>query len=83
VTPRPSELAGVEPRPTRRRSPTAQLVSPSYDCVLCLAQHANGGVVRTITDPGVLEEQASATRARGYASEDGEYRDGVRAVAAP
>jgi len=31
----------------------------------------------------VLEEQASATRARGHASEDGEYRDGVRAVAAP
>jgi DNA-binding IclR family transcriptional regulator len=31
----------------------------------------------------VLEEQASATRVRGYASEDGEYRDGVRAVAAP
>lgn len=24
---------------------TAQLVSPSYDCVLCVAQHANGGVV--------------------------------------
>jgi hypothetical protein len=37
----------------------------------------------TITDPGVLEEQASATRARGYASQDGEYRDGVRPVAAP
>jgi DNA-binding IclR family transcriptional regulator len=31
----------------------------------------------------VLEEQASATRARGYASQDGEYRDGVRPVAAP
>jgi DNA-binding IclR family transcriptional regulator len=31
----------------------------------------------------VVAEQASATRARGYASEDGEYRDGVRAVAAP
>jgi hypothetical protein len=45
VTPRPSESAGVEPRPTRRRSPTAQLVSPSHDCVLCVAQHANGGVV--------------------------------------
>jgi DNA-binding IclR family transcriptional regulator len=37
----------------------------------------------TITDPGVLGEQASATRERGYASEDGEYRDGARAVAAP
>jgi DNA-binding IclR family transcriptional regulator len=31
----------------------------------------------------VLGEQASATRERGYASEDGEYRDGARAVAAP
>jgi DNA-binding IclR family transcriptional regulator len=42
-----------------------------------------GSSARTITNPGVLEEQASATRARGYASEDGGYRDGVRAVAAP
>ena len=45
VTPRPSESGGVEPRPTRRGSPTAQLASPSYDCVVCVAQHANGGVV--------------------------------------
>ena len=38
---------------------------------------------RTITDSSVLEAQAAAARARGYASEDGEYHDGVRAVAAP
>lgn len=38
---------------------------------------------RTVTDPVVVERQAAATRDRGYAVEDGEYRAGVRAVAAP
>jgi DNA-binding IclR family transcriptional regulator len=48
--------------------------------ITCVAKHATAGSSAcTITDPGVLEEQASATRARGSASEDGEYRDGVRA----
>jgi DNA-binding IclR family transcriptional regulator len=52
--------------------------------VLCVAQHANGGVVGAHDHrPGRAEEQASAKRARGYASEDGEYRDGSGAVAAP
>jgi DNA-binding IclR family transcriptional regulator len=52
--------------------------------IVCVAQHANGGVVGVHDHrPRLLEEQASATRARGYASEDGEYRDGVRAGAAP
>jgi hypothetical protein len=59
VTSRPSELAGVEPRPARRRSPTAQLVSPSYDCVLCVAQHANGGVV------GAHDHQPGRARGAG------------------
>jgi hypothetical protein len=44
---------------------------------------SRGVVGATITDPGVLEAQASATRARDHASEDGEYRDRVRAVATP
>jgi IclR family acetate operon transcriptional repressor len=38
---------------------------------------------RTLVDPGDLARDADTTRARGYASEDGEYRDGVRGVAAP
>jgi len=37
---------------------------------------------RTVTDPGAVERETSATRERGYAIEDGEYRPGVRAVAA-
>jgi DNA-binding IclR family transcriptional regulator len=38
---------------------------------------------RTITDPARLREEAELVRARGYAVEDGEHRDGVRVVAAP
>lgn len=38
---------------------------------------------RTLVDPGDLARDADTTRARGYATEDGEYRDGVRGVAAP
>lgn len=38
---------------------------------------------RTITDPGALLTEAGAIRERGYATEDGEYQPGVRAVAAP
>jgi DNA-binding IclR family transcriptional regulator len=38
---------------------------------------------RTITDPGAVEREAATTRERGYAIEDGEYRPGVRALAAP
>jgi DNA-binding IclR family transcriptional regulator len=38
---------------------------------------------RTIVDPAGVSREADATRARGYATEDGEFEDGVRAVAAP
>ena len=38
---------------------------------------------RTLTDPAALRADAEATRERGYATEDGELQDGVRAVAAP
>jgi DNA-binding IclR family transcriptional regulator len=38
---------------------------------------------RTIVDPAELAQVADATRARGYATEDEEFQDGVRAVAAP
>ena len=38
---------------------------------------------RTITDPTRLREEAELVRRRGYAVEDGEHRDGIRAVAAP
>jgi DNA-binding IclR family transcriptional regulator len=102
---------------------TAHLVSPSYDCALCLVHAAEDGASaprlgelvpahctaggkallagrdrwresllgsplraytdRTITDPGAVEREAAATRARGYAIEDGEYRLSVRALAAP
>ncbi|MGH2801236.1 MAG: IclR family transcriptional regulator [Thermoleophilaceae bacterium] len=102
---------------------TAHLVSPSYDCVLCLVHGAEDGTStprlgelvpahctaggkallagrdrwresllssplraytdRTITDPGAVEREAATTRERGYAIEDGEYRPGVRALAAP
>lgn len=37
----------------------------------------------TVTDPGAVEHEAATTRQRGYAIEDGEYRPGVRALAAP
>ncbi len=39
--------------------------------------------LRTETDPDTIREAARATRARGYATEDGEWRAGVRTVAAP
>jgi DNA-binding IclR family transcriptional regulator len=37
---------------------------------------------RTVTEPAAVEREAATTRERGYAIEDGEYRPGVRAVAA-
>jgi DNA-binding IclR family transcriptional regulator len=37
---------------------------------------------RTITDADVLLAETEAARARGYATEDGEYQPGVRGVAA-
>jgi DNA-binding IclR family transcriptional regulator len=52
--------------------------------VLCVAQHANSGVVGAHDHrPGRARGAGVGQRARGYASEDGEYRDGFRAVAAP
>ena len=102
---------------------TAHLVSPSYDCVLCVVHAADGAIFpprmgemvpahctaggktllagrdrwresllssalraytdQTITDPGAVEQEAARTRERGYAIENGEYRPGVRALAAP
>ena len=38
---------------------------------------------RTITDPAALRAEADAIRERGYATEDEEFRPGVRGVAAP
>jgi IclR family transcriptional regulator, KDG regulon repressor len=38
---------------------------------------------RTITDPGAWRAETGAIRARGYATEDEEYRVGVRGAAAP
>ena len=38
---------------------------------------------RTVVDPAKLALDADATRARGYAIDDEEFQDGVRAVAAP
>jgi DNA-binding IclR family transcriptional regulator len=38
---------------------------------------------RTLIDPADLSRDADTTRARGYATEDGEFEEGVRAVAAP
>ena len=39
--------------------------------------------VRTLTDPAELRHATDAARDRGYATEDGEWRTGARAVAAP
>lgn len=39
--------------------------------------------VRTLTDPAALREATDVARVRGYATEDGEWRAGARAVAAP
>lgn len=38
---------------------------------------------RTLTDPTAVRAEVEAMRVRGYATEDGEYREGVRGVAAP
>jgi len=38
---------------------------------------------RTLVDPAALAREADATRTRGYATEDGEFEDGMRGVAAP
>jgi IclR family acetate operon transcriptional repressor len=38
---------------------------------------------RTLTDPAAVRAEAESIRGRGYATEDGELQDGVRAVAAP
>jgi DNA-binding IclR family transcriptional regulator len=38
---------------------------------------------RTLTDAAALRRDTAAARARGYATEDGEFRPGARAVAAP
>jgi DNA-binding IclR family transcriptional regulator len=38
---------------------------------------------RTLTDAGALRRDTEAAFARGYATEDGEFRPGARAVAAP
>lgn len=38
---------------------------------------------RTLVDPAAVVAESDAIRARGYATEDGEYQEGVRAVAAP
>lgn len=39
--------------------------------------------VRTLTDPVALRHDMDAAREQGYATEDGEWRAGTRAVAAP
>ncbi len=38
---------------------------------------------RTLVDPDAIRDAATQARARGYATEDGEWRPGLRAVAAP
>jgi IclR family KDG regulon transcriptional repressor len=38
---------------------------------------------RTVVDPAAVARETDATRSRGYATEDGEFEPGVRAVAAP
>ena len=37
----------------------------------------------TVVDPDAVRSEAETTRARGFAVEDGEFRPGVRAIAAP
>jgi DNA-binding IclR family transcriptional regulator len=51
------------------------------DSVLSLPLESR--TARTITDPSVLRAEAQAIRERGFATEDGEHRAGVRGVAAP
>jgi DNA-binding IclR family transcriptional regulator len=48
-----------------------------------LEQPLERHTARTIVDRAALAREADATRARGYAAEDGEFEAGVRAVAAP
>ena len=38
---------------------------------------------RTIVDALILARESDAARARGYATDDGEFKDAVRGVAAP
>jgi DNA-binding IclR family transcriptional regulator len=38
---------------------------------------------RTVVEPAAMRDEVRAIRDRGYAVEDGEYQEGVRAVAAP
>jgi DNA-binding IclR family transcriptional regulator len=38
---------------------------------------------RTIVDPDVVRSECETTLARGFAFEDGEYRDGLQTVAVP
>jgi IclR family acetate operon transcriptional repressor len=54
---------------------------PWRDSVLAHALERR--TARTIVDPAALSREADASRVRGYATEDGELEDGVRAVAAP
>jgi DNA-binding IclR family transcriptional regulator len=48
-----------------------------------LAQPLERFTIRTLVDSRVLEEDVLVARMSGYAVEDGEYREGIRAVAAP
>ena len=48
-----------------------------------LATPLERSTARTLVDPDALREAARTARAAGYAIEDGEWRDGLRAVAAP
>jgi DNA-binding IclR family transcriptional regulator len=38
---------------------------------------------RTVVDPGAVHAECEVTLERGYAFEDGEYREGLQSVAAP
>lgn len=38
---------------------------------------------RTVTDPRLLRDECRVTKEKGFAVEDGEYRDGLRGIAAP